>query len=125
VDLLILYGGYRQGQQMLKRLPEASRPLAAAIIFATLVTAQAQSNKPVILTVNPDLSLNLGSEVVTRDGLVAALEAATNGDHTERIIVRRAKGVSLQDLMALAIALGHAGYVSTMVWVAQPDEQRR
>jgi biopolymer transport protein ExbD len=114
------------GVKMLKWLPEASRPLAAAIIFATLVTAQAQaqSDKPITLIVNPDLSLNLGSEIVTRDGLVAALEAATNGDLTERIILRPAKGVSLQDLMAVAIALGRAGYVTVTVWAAQPDEQR-
>jgi hypothetical protein len=36
-----------------------------------LATGQSQSNKPIIPTVKPDLSLTLG------DGLVAALEAAT------------------------------------------------
>jgi hypothetical protein len=67
---------------MLKWLSEGSRLFAITIIFATLVTAQAQSrsNNPIILTVKPDVSLSLGSDVVIRHGLVAALEAATNGN---------------------------------------------
>jgi hypothetical protein len=58
---------------MLKWLSEGSRLFAIAIIFATMVTAQAQSrsNKPIILTVKPDVSLSLGSDVVIRHGLVA------------------------------------------------------
>jgi hypothetical protein len=64
---------------MLKWLSEESRLFVIAIIFATMVTAQAQSrsNKPIILTVKPDLSLSVGSDVVTRHSLVAALKAAT------------------------------------------------
>jgi biopolymer transport protein ExbD len=102
---------------MLKCISEGSRLLAIAIFFATMTSAQAQSqsNKPIILTVKPDLSVSLGSDVVTRDGLVAALEAATNGNRNERIYVRADEGVSQQDLMAVAIALGSAGYVKIAV----------
>jgi biopolymer transport protein ExbD len=112
---------------MLKWLSVGSRLLAIAIVFATSATAQApsQSNKPITLNIKPDLSLILqrGSElpyvVVTRDRLIAAIEAATNGDHSERIYVRSAKGVRLEDLMAVAIAAGSAGYKIGML--LQPD----
>jgi tetratricopeptide (TPR) repeat protein len=83
--------------------------------------AQAQSNKPITLNIMPDLSLilqrgsGLSDVVVTRDSLIAALEAATNGNHSERIYVRSAKGVRLEDLVALAIAAGSAGYKIAMV----------
>jgi biopolymer transport protein ExbD len=56
------------------------------------------------------------SDPVTRDGLAAALEAAANGNHNERIIVRPGKGMSLQDLMAVAIAAGSAGFKIAMVF---------
>lgn len=110
---------------MLKWLSEGSRLLAIAIVFATLATAQAQSNKPLTLNIAPDLSLVLqrGSElpsvVVTRDRLIAALEAATNGNHNERIYVRSAKGVRLEDLMAVATAAGSGGYKTAIV--LQPE----
>lgn len=112
------------GEPMLKRLSEGSRLLAIAIVFAATAQAQSQSNKPLTLNIMPDLSLTLqrGSErsvVVTRDRLMAALEAATNGNHNERIYVRSAKGIRLEDLLALAIAAGSAGYKIAMV--LEPD----
>jgi biopolymer transport protein ExbD len=87
-----------------------------------MVTAQAQSNKPIILTVKPDLSLRLGYDVVTRDDLVAALEAATHGNRNERIYVRADEGASQRDLMAVTIALGSAGYARIAV-VLNAEEQ--
>jgi biopolymer transport protein ExbD len=108
---------------MLKWLSEGSGLLAVAIAFATLVTAHAQpqSNKPIVLDIYPDLSLilergsGMSNVVVTRDSLKAALEAATNGNHNERIYVRSARGVRLEDLMVLAIAAGSAGYKIAIV----------
>lgn len=115
------------GVPMLKWLSEGSRLLAVAIVFATLATAQvhSQSNEPITLNIMPDLSLVLqrgsgpNGVVVTRDRLIATLEAVTNGNHNERIYVRSAKGVRLEDLMAVAIAAGSAGYKIAMV--LQPD----
>jgi biopolymer transport protein ExbD len=108
---------------MRKRLLTLIKFSAIPLIFdpslglrASAARAQSQSNKPIILTVKADLSLCLGSDVVTRDGLAVALEAATNGNRDERIIVRPGKGVSFQDLMAVAISLGRVGYVSVTVW---------
>jgi len=68
-----------------------------------------------------DLSLRLkrASElsgvVITRDRLIAALEAATNGNHNERIFVASAKGVRFGEQVAVAIAAGSAGYRIGMV----------
>jgi biopolymer transport protein ExbD len=54
-------------------------PLATVDVAVDLPasTAQAQPrpDKPIFLTVKPDLSLALGDDVVTRDGLASALEA--------------------------------------------------
>jgi biopolymer transport protein ExbD len=104
---------------MRKRLLTLIKFSAIPLIFdpslglrASAARAQSQSNKPIILTVKADLSLCLGSDVVTR---AVALEAATNGNRDERIIVHPGKGVSLQDLMAVAISLGRVGYVSVTV----------
>jgi hypothetical protein len=106
---------------MLKWLLDGPRLVAVAIIFATLVAAQAQSDKPIILNIRSDLSLILGDAIVTRDGLVAALQAATNGDRNERIYVRAHKGVSYGDLMAVMNTLRLAGYVK-IAMVLEPDQ---
>jgi biopolymer transport protein ExbD len=108
---------------MLKWLLDGPRLVAVAIIFATLVAAeaQAQSDKPIILNIRSDLSLILGDTIVTRDGLVAALQAATNGDRNERIYVRAHKGVSYGDLMVVMNTLRLAGYVK-IAMVLEPDQ---
>jgi biopolymer transport protein ExbD len=106
---------------MLKWLSEGLRLLPIAVVFATLATAQAQSqsNEPITLVIKPDLSLILHhsgfSDPVTRDRLAAALDAATNGNHNEHIYVLSAKGVRLEDMLAVAIAAGSTGFKIAMV----------
>lgn len=107
---------------MLKWFSAGSRLIAIAIIFATMVTAQPQSNKLIILTVKPDLSLTLGDNVAAREGLAPALEAATAGNHDERIFLRADKAVSDGDLLAVMNALRSAGYLKIALVV---DEQQR
>jgi len=102
-------------------------PLATVDVAVDLPasTAQAQPrpDKPIFLTVKPDLSLTLGDDVVARDGLAAALEAATQGNHDERIFLRADKVVSYGELMAVMNALRSAGFLKVALVGLQSDEQ--
>src|ERR1700739_1210571 len=53
--------------------------------------------KPVFLTIKPDRSLAIGDEPVARDGLAQALEAATSGDKDQRVFLRADKVVPCGD----------------------------
>jgi biopolymer transport protein ExbD len=102
-------------------------PLATVDVLVDLPASTAQPqprpDKPIFLTVKPDLSLALGDDVVTRDGLPAALDAATEGNHDERIFLRADKAVSYGDLMAVMNRLRSAGYLKVALVVLQSDEQ--
>ncbi|MBO0755326.1 MAG: TonB system transport protein ExbD [Bradyrhizobiaceae bacterium] len=102
-------------------------PLATVDVAVDLPASTAQlqprPDKPIFLTVKPDLSLALGDDVVTRDGLPAALDAATAGNHDERIFLRADKGVSYGDLMAVMNALRSADYLKIALVGLQSDEQ--
>jgi biopolymer transport protein ExbD len=102
-------------------------PLATVDVAVDLPasTAQAQPrpDKPIFLTVRPDLSLALGDDVISREGLAGALEAATEGNHDERIFLRADKAVSYGDLMAVMNALRSADYLKIALVGLQSDEQ--
>jgi TonB system transport protein ExbD (group 1) len=103
-------------------------PLATVDVLVDLPASTAQPqprpDKPIFLTVKPDLSLALGDDVVTRDGLPAALDAATEGNHDQRIFLRADKAVSYGDLMAVMNTLRSAGFLKVALVVLQSDEQR-
>jgi biopolymer transport protein ExbD len=102
-------------------------PLATVDVAVDLPasTAQAQPrpDKPIFLTVKPDLSLALGDDAVAREGLGPALEAATAGNHDERIFLRADKAVSYGDLMVVMNALRSTGYLKIALVGLQSDEQ--
>ena len=102
-------------------------PLATVDVLVDLPTstvqAQPRPDKPIFLTVKPDLSLALGDDAVTADGLSAALDAATAGNHDERIFLRADKAVSYGDLMAVMNRLRSAGYLKIALMGLQSDEQ--
>jgi biopolymer transport protein ExbD len=102
-------------------------PLATVDVAVDLPasTAQAQPrpDKPIFLTVKPDLSLALGDDAVSREGLGPALEAATAGNHDERIFLRADKAVSYGDLMVVMNALRSTGYLKIALVGLQSDEQ--
>src|SRR5215813_14053925 len=58
---------------------------------ATAVEPQPRPDKPVFVTVRPDLSIAVGEDVVMRDALGAALDAITDGRKDERIHLRADK----------------------------------
>ena len=89
-------------------------PLATVDIIVNLPSSTAQPQprpeKPLYLTVKPDLSLALGEEPVARESLGGALERATNGDKDMRIFLRADKIVPYGDVMDVMNLLRTAGY---------------
>jgi biopolymer transport protein ExbD len=89
-------------------------PLATVDISVDLPSStarpQPRPDKPLFLTVKPDLSLTLGDASVPRDSLAAALAQATNGDRDSRIFLRADKVVPYGALMEVMNLLRAAGF---------------
>jgi TonB system transport protein ExbD (group 1) len=90
-------------------------PLATVDIAVDLPSSSAEPqrkpDKPVYLTVKPDLSLALGDDMIPRDALAGALDAATAHNKDERIFLRADRAVSYGDVMEVMDALRAAGYL--------------
>jgi len=101
-------------------------PLATVDIGVDLPAASAQANprpdKPLFLTLKPDLSLAVDEDIVSRAGLAAALDAATGGDKDKRVFLRADKSVSYGDLMSLMNALRDAGYLHVALVGLEADK---
>lgn len=90
-------------------------PLSTVDVPVDLPTSNAKvqprPDKPVFLTVKRDLSLSLGEDGVSRDGLQGRLDAETGGDRDRRIFLRADAGLAYGDLMSVMNALRSAGYL--------------
>jgi biopolymer transport protein ExbD len=90
-------------------------PLATVDISVDLPSSTAQPqprpDKPLYLTVKPDLSLALGDTPVTREQLSASLEQTTSGDKQIRIFLRADKVVPYGELMEVMNLLRAAGFL--------------
>ena len=90
-------------------------PLATVDISVDLPSSTAQQqprpDKPVYLTVKPDLSLALGDAPVAREQLSAALERMTDGDKQTRIFLRADKVVPYGELMEVMNLLRATGFL--------------
>jgi biopolymer transport protein ExbD len=90
-------------------------PLATVDIPVELPAADAartaEPDKPLLLTLKPDLSLTLGDAPVTRDTLGAALTAARGGRAERRIYLHAAKTVPYGALMDVMNSLRAAGFL--------------
>ena len=90
-------------------------PLATVDISVDLPSSTAQQqprpDKPVYLTVKPDLSLALGDAPVAREQISAALEQMTQGDKQARIFLRADKVVPYGELMEVMNLLRAAGFL--------------
>jgi TonB system transport protein ExbD (group 1) len=78
---------------------------------ASTADPQPRPDQPVFVTVKPDLTIAVGEDVVPRDGLSAALDAATKGQKDERLFLRADKAVSYGDLMVVMNLLRDTGYL--------------
>ncbi|WP_407114236.1 TonB system transport protein ExbD [Bradyrhizobium sp. LMG 9283] len=90
-------------------------PLATVDVAVDLPASNAQPHprpdKPVYLTVKPDLSLSVGDEAVSRAALAAALDVATHGQKDSRIFLRADKTVPYGEVMQVMNGLRTAGYL--------------
>jgi biopolymer transport protein ExbD len=68
-------------------------------------------DKPLFLTVKPDLTLALGESPVARGNLAGALDGATQGDKEQRIFVRADRAVPYGEVMEVMNLLRGAGYL--------------
>jgi biopolymer transport protein ExbD len=90
-------------------------PLSTVDVAVDLPVSNAQQqprpDKPVFLTVKPDLTLALGNDTVPRDALQSTLDQQTNNDREQRIFLRADGVVSYRDLMNVMNLLRDAGYL--------------
>jgi TonB system transport protein ExbD (group 1) len=78
---------------------------------ASTAERQQRPDKPIFLTVKPDLTLAIGDDPVAREALAFALDAASKGHRDERVFLRADRAVSYGDLMDVMNALRTAGYL--------------
>jgi biopolymer transport protein ExbD len=72
---------------------------------------QPRPDKPVFLTIKPDLSLAIGDESIARALLASAIDAATRSDKQTRLFLRADKSVPYGELMSVMNLLRTAGYL--------------
>ncbi len=90
-------------------------PLATVDLGVDLPSSNAEPterpDKPVYLTLKPDLGLAIGEDAIARDRLAAALDAATGGNRDERVFVRADRTVPYGEVMRLMNDLRAAHYL--------------
>jgi biopolymer transport protein ExbD len=90
-------------------------PLATVDIAVNLPASTAEPQprpeRPLYLTVKPDLTLALGDTPVTRELLPGTLDAAAKGDKEARIFLRADKTVPYGEVMEVMNLLRAAGYL--------------
>ncbi|MDB6453940.1 TonB system transport protein ExbD [Falsirhodobacter sp. 20TX0035] len=72
---------------------------------------QQRPQEPVYLTVQQDLTLNLGNAPVPAGALAATLDGRTGGDKEQRIFLRADEAVPYGQLMGVMNQLRDAGYL--------------
>ncbi|RJF79395.1 TonB system transport protein ExbD [Azospirillum cavernae] len=90
-------------------------PLATVDVPVDLPASTAmptpRPDKPLFLSIQADKSLSLGEVKTTREGLAAALDAASGGDKTARVFLRADKSVDYGALTEVMNSLRGAGYL--------------
>ena len=104
-------------------------PLATVDIGVNLPAStapeQPRPEKPVFVTIKPDLAIAVGEAVVTRDALPGALDTATDGRKDQTIFVRADKSVRYGELMGVMNVLRDGGYLKlALVGLETPAERK-
>jgi biopolymer transport protein ExbD len=90
-------------------------PLATVDIAVDLPSSNAEPqqkpDKPIYLTLKPDLTLAIGDSPVARDQLAGALDSATDGNKDDRIFLRADRSVPYGEVMAVMNELRAARYL--------------
>jgi biopolymer transport protein ExbD len=104
-------------------------PLATVDIGVNLPAStapeQPRPDKPVFVTIKPDLAIAVGENITSREALPGALDAATNNHRDETIFVRADKAVSYGELMEVMNVLRDGGYLKlALVGLETPAEKK-
>ena len=104
-------------------------PLATVDIGVNLPAStapeQPRTDKPIFVTIKPDLSIAIGETMVSREGLAEALDLATNNHKDETIFIRADKALSYGELMEVMNTLRDAGYLKlALVGLETPAEKK-
>jgi biopolymer transport protein ExbD len=104
-------------------------PLATVDIGVNLPAStapeQPRPDKPVFVTIKPDLAIAVGENIVSRDALPGALDAVTNNHRDETIFVRADKAVSYGELMEVMNVLRDGGYLKlALVGLETPAQKK-
>jgi biopolymer transport protein ExbD len=90
-------------------------PLATVDIAVDLPSSTAEPqqrpDKPLYLTVKPDLAVAVGDDQVAREALAATLDRVTSGNKDTRVFLRADKVVPYGELMEVMNLLRAAGYL--------------
>ena len=90
-------------------------PLSTVDVKVTLPTSSAapaeRVAEPIWLTVTAEGAWSLGDEAVARDGLAAALEAASGGDRARAVLILGDAALPYAQVMAVLDALRDAGWM--------------
>jgi biopolymer transport protein ExbD len=76
---------------------------------------QKKPDKPVYVSIKPDLTLAIGEKTVKRADLIAALDAAANSNPERLVFVRADRGVAYGDLMDVLELLRQGNYRMKLV----------
>ncbi|CCE10977.1 uptake of enterobactin; tonB-dependent uptake of B colicins [Bradyrhizobium sp. STM 3843] len=89
-------------------------PLATVDIPVNLPSASVEPaprpDKPIFVTFKADHSLAVDDNTAARDDLPAALDAATGGDRSQRVLLRADQALSYGEVMDVMNLLRNAGY---------------
>jgi len=90
-------------------------PLATVDVAVNLPAASVEPKprpeKPVFLTVKPDLTLSMGEETVDRATLASAVDRALSGNKDQPVFLRADKSVPYGEVMEVMNLLRSAGYL--------------
>ena len=90
-------------------------PLATVDIAVNLPAASVEPKprpeKPVFLTVKPDLTISIGEESIERAALGSAVDRALSGNKDQPIFLRADKTVPYGEVMEVMNLLRSAGYL--------------
>jgi biopolymer transport protein ExbD len=82
---------------------------------SSTATPQKKPDKPVYVSIKPDLTLAIGEKPVKRAELVTALDAAANANPERLVFVRADRGVAYGDLMDVLELLRQGNYRMKLV----------
>jgi len=90
-------------------------PLSTVDVLVNLPVSaakpQQRPEKPVFITLKPDLTLSVGEAAVPRRALISRVDEATNRNHDARLFLRADKVVGYGEVLTVLDTLREAGYL--------------